>query len=181
MAMDSREQSNTDSKSDLLMGLALHLNLISSENPLLSAEDRQDLALLDQLTQTHTQVEQVLGLETEMAATEQWNFEAVVQLIDLATNLGDIPFTGKTQVPDQDPNLAASVSVPMGLASKGKGRLEEGPKKMSITELLFPSVGREGSAGSNGEGLFPVAFNSLTSWKSTRYLRGPRCQPLSLG
>ena len=154
MATDPTEQSNTDDKSDPLMGLALHLNLISSENPLLSAEDRQDLALLDQLTQTHTQVEQVLGLETEMAATEQWNFEAVVQLIDLATNLADIPFTGKTQVHDQDPSSVASVSAPMGLASKGKGRLEEGPKKTSLTELLFQSVRREGSAGSNGDGLF---------------------------
>jgi hypothetical protein len=173
MATDPTEQSNTDDKSDPLMGLALHLNLISSENPLLSAEDRQDLALLDRLTQAHTQVEQVLGLETEMAATEQWNFEAVVQLIDLATNLADIPFTGKTQVHDQDPSSVASVSAPTGLASKGKGRLEEGPKKTSLTELLFQSVGREGSAGSNGERRFPVAFNLLTSRKSIRYLRCP--------
>ena len=144
MTADPTEQSNTTEHSDPLIDLALQLKLISPETPLLSVEDRHDLALLDQLTQTHTRVEQVLGLETEIAATEKWNFDAVTQLMHLAKEMSDIPFTGGTELVNLEPTSAT------GLASKGKGRLEGGPKKTLVSDLLEDLAGR-GWAGFSGE------------------------------
>jgi hypothetical protein len=133
------------------MGLALHLNLISPETPSLSAEDRQDLTLLDKLTQTHTRVQQVLGLETEIALTEKWNFDAVTQLLDLANRISKIPFSSRSELSDLEPTAVEPESlVPTGLASKGKGRLEEGPQKRSLYHML-PDNARKGWAGSSGE------------------------------
>jgi hypothetical protein len=103
MTADPTEQSNSTEHSGPLIDLALQLKLILPETPLLSVEDRHDLALLDKLTQTHTRLEQVLGLETEIAATEKWNFDAVTQLMHLAKEISDIPFTGGTELVNLEP------------------------------------------------------------------------------
>ena len=145
---------------DPLMGLALQLDLISPETPLLSEEDRHDLALLDSLTQTHTRVQQVLGLETEIMVTERWNFEAARELLKLANNISSIPFGTRTELFDLEPTRAESGSAPGPSAAKGKSRLEGGPKKRSLYHML-PHESKAAWAGSVGE----VPFFSL--WNPT--------------
>jgi hypothetical protein len=168
MCTDSTERSDTTDKTDPLMGLAIHLKLISPESPLLSAEDRQDLALLDQLTQSQSRLQQVLGLETEIAVTEKWNFDAVVQLLDLANNISDIPFASGTELLALEPSSAAE-SGPPGMSSKGKGCQEEAHKTRSNDK---PYVAGSEWADSIGElclSLGPMQL--LTPGKSIRYLR----------
>lgn len=185
MAVDSTEQSNTAVQSDPIFTLAVQLDLISPETPLLSEEDRHDLALLDKLTQTHTRLEQVKGLETEIAATEKWNFDAVVQLLDLAKAMNDIPFEGQTELFDLETTGAGSAATPTGLLSKGKGRLDEGPRKTSLDDLLS-DVAKGGLAGSTGEGSFSPSINQVLTLGSepatsdAPQRRGPRFQSLSL-
>jgi hypothetical protein len=164
MSMDStNERSENVDKSDPLMDLALHLNLLSPATPPLSEEDRHDLALLDKLTQTHTRLQQVLALETEIVATEKWNFDAVTQLLDLAKRISRIPFASRSEIFDLEPTAAEPESSALpGLASKGKGRLkEEVPKKKSVYHMI-PDDARKGWAGSSGEiFLLPLPnFNS---------------------
>jgi hypothetical protein len=137
MTTDSVGRSDATDKTDPLMGLAIHLELISPESPLLSAEDRQDLALLDQLTQSQCRLQQVLGLETEIAATEKWNFDAVIQLLELADKISDIPFASGTELLDLDPSSAGSESAPTESSSKGKGRLVEEPENGSLDDVPY--------------------------------------------
>jgi hypothetical protein len=149
-------------------GLAIHLELISPESPLLSAEDRQDLALLDQLMQSQSRLQQVLGLETEIVVKEKWNFDAVVQLLDLANNISDIPFASGTELLALEPSLAAE-SGPPGMSSKGKGRQEEEHKTRSNDK---PYVAGSEWADSIGELCLSLGLMQLlTPGKSIRYLR----------
>jgi hypothetical protein len=149
MSMDSTGGSENIAKSDPLRDLALHLDLISPETPLLSEEDRQDLALLDKLNQSHSQLQQVLALETEIAATERWNFDAVTQLLNLANQTSTIPFSSRSELFNLEPTSAESASAPTGSSSKGKGRLQAGRKKRSLYHML-PEKARRGWAGSSG-------------------------------
>jgi hypothetical protein len=158
VGMDSAEQSNVD-KSDPLLDLASQLDLITPKTPLLSAEDRLDLALLDKLTQIHTRLQQVLGLETEIADTETWNFNAATQLLSLANQISRIPFYGRTEVFDLEPTSVAQ-SAPAASSAKGKGRLEDEPKKRSIYHML-PDLARKTWAGSSKLIVFTgIHFNS---------------------
>lgn len=125
------DRSENTAKPDRLEGLALDLNLISPDVPLLSPEDRHDLALLDKLNQAQTRIEQVIGLESEIATTAKWNFDAVSELLNLATRKSEIPFGARDELFDLEPTAA---SAPGG--SKGKGRLGEGPKKRSLYNML---------------------------------------------
>jgi hypothetical protein len=160
MTMDPTERSNSPDKADPLMALALHLHLISPETPLLTEEDRQDLALLDQLTQSHTRLQQVLGLETEVAATEKWNFDAVIQLLALAKEMSDIPFASKTDISVSEQSSPASAAAPTGLASKGKARLDEEPKSISFYDMS-PDVEKGRWVGSTGEGSLSICPTQL--------------------
>lgn len=163
MSMDSTsKRSENIDKSDSLMDLALHLNLLSPATPPLSEEDRHDLALLDKLTQTHTRLQQVLALETEIVETEKWNFDAVTQLLDLAKRISRIPFASRSAIFDLEPTAAEPESSALpGLASKGKGRLkEEVPKKKSVYHMI-PNDARKGWAGSSGE-IFLLPLSNST-------------------
>jgi hypothetical protein len=157
MTMDSMDGSEHITKADPLRDLALQLDLISPETPLLSEEERLDLAMLDRLTQTQTKLQQVLAVETETAATERWNFDAVTQLLKLANQMSTIPFSNRSELFDLEPTSAESRSAPTGSASKGKGRLEEGPKKRSLYHML-PKEARRAWAGSSGELFLFFAF-----------------------
>ena len=155
MSVDSTERSENMAKSDPLRDLALHLDLISPETRLLSEEERLDLALLEKLNQSQTQLQQVLAVETEIVATERWNFDAVTQLLNLANQMSTIPFASRSELFDLEPTSAESVPAPTGSASKGKGRLGEGPKKRALYHML-PNEARGGWAGSGEPFLFPV-------------------------
>jgi hypothetical protein len=141
----------TEDSSDPIWKLALNLDLISPETPLLSSEDRHDLAMFDKLTQAEARLQRSMGLETEMVETGKWNFDTVLQLIDLAHQTSKIPFASKPELYNLKPTSADIGVVPPSPTAKAKGkqRADCGPKRRSIYSI-FPESSRAWS-GRSGE------------------------------
>ena len=114
-----------------LMELAIDLDLVAPPTPILTEEDRQDLALFDRLTQAQAQIEQVKGIEAEVVESETWNYDAAIQLGTLATTLKKIPFASRPALFDLRPT--ASDPPP---SKKGKERAEGHSKKRAIYHML---------------------------------------------
>lgn len=141
-AEHSTDRQNADD-TDPVWELALNLDLISPETPLLSPEDRYDLALFDKLTQAQARQHRAMGLESEIVETGKWNFDTALQLIDLANQTSKIPFATKPELYNLKPTSADSRAVPTQSAakSKGKQRADLAPKRRSIYHI-FPEASK---------------------------------------
>ena len=115
-----------DDETDRLMAIALDLSLISPETPLLSDQDRTDLAQFFKLTQAQAQLQRILGLERQVVETEKWNLDGVIQLLELTRITDSIPFATREQLFNLKPTSAA----------KGKGRATDKAGKKSIYHML---------------------------------------------
>ena len=115
-----------DDETDRLIATAMELNIITPETPLLSDQDWADLALFLKLTQAQAQLQRILGMERQVVETEKWNFDGVIQLLELAQLTGSIPFGTRSQLFDLKPTSGA----------KGEGHAKDNVGKKSIYHML---------------------------------------------
>jgi hypothetical protein len=101
---------------DHLASLAVNVGILSPENPHLGPADFEDLAMVECLTSTMAYLEHSLGIEHEVVESETWNYDATVELLELAKRLGCIPFGGGTRnLFDTSPSLQPVPSHPTAL------------------------------------------------------------------
>jgi hypothetical protein len=121
---------------DLQELLALDLDLISPENPLLSQQDRVDLAVFDQLTRSQAQIHQLLGVEVGIVDEQTWNHNATIQLINLAQASERIPFGRSSDLFDLNPTGFGLDGLhfersPLSASRKGKEKMEKPAMEVS--------------------------------------------------
>ena len=139
----SEDNIKNEAKVKYLESLALDLDLISPDTPALSEEDRQDLAMFDQLTRAQTQIMQTMGVESEVVEQETWNHDVAQQLIRLARCIKNIPFGTSSELFDLRPTEPAEeFKTPRNSASKKGKEKERKPeeRRRSVFNLLPSST-----------------------------------------
>jgi len=123
----SGDKSAAKSRDDLIEQLALDLNIISPESPLLTDEDRKDLYLFDELTRAQIQINQILGVEAEIVEQETWNHDTSDQLYSLSQSTQSVPFgTSSKLFGQQQADLATKSGIMEPLPSSSrKGKEKE--------------------------------------------------------
>ena len=128
---EAEKEEVEDYSFERLMDLAIELDLVAPATPNLTEEDRQDLALFDQLTQAQAQIQRIKGVEAEVVESETWNYDAAIQLGTLATTLKEIPFSSRPVLFDLPPT--PSDPPP---SKKGKKRAEGNSTKQAIYNVF---------------------------------------------
>jgi hypothetical protein len=117
---------------DLLLPTALVPDMSTLLHPELVGDNLHDHTVFSQLTSSQIMVQRLLALEAEVVERESWNFDASAKLIEVADEMGRIPFGTASEIFDLQPTMTSA---------KGKERAAEQPpqgeEKRSIFHL-FP-------------------------------------------
>jgi hypothetical protein len=129
-----------------------------------------DLDLFNQITQGQAELERLSDIEAEILETQKWNYDAAVQLLNVAVGANNIPFGTRAELFDLKPTAEEEISKKRKRKGKEKEKEDDGTEAGGSKRAIFnlsPEAGKPFWCGSPNREFnlnrLPSLLNSVVS------------------